>query len=479
MWKLAIEDDQGHKTVVNLVRDTYTVGRAQDNTVRLTERNISRRHAVIRRENEEWVLEDQASYNGCYVNGVRIAGPRPLEHGDLVQLGDYRLELISEESLAQLQANPHAVTSPQLPRSQTLTGQPDRLVMVVGPTPGVEYPLVGQNLVIGRGEECDISINHSSVSRIHAEIHTLTDGRYEIVDRGSANGVRVNGVELQRWVLDARDKVELGDIVLKFIPAGMIYRPGAEESQTITSNGSIAPLDAGASAGISSTTKLAAVAAALVVAALILGVVAFGSGQGQPQAGSSAVAAADTPDEMAAILAEARSALHRGDIEGAHTRITTGIPEGSNARESEAFREIESAWADSVLARAALATDVAAKRELLDRVARATTVDSERRKRAVDMIAQLDSGAIAVTELDKTPPATSAKPKLRKDDPSALAEVPASPKVIEEAMSGDRAKQQAAKDALKAKCANVCSDQERRTLRALCRSFGDVSCSTF
>ena len=57
MWKLAIEDDQGHRTVVNLVRDEYTVGRAQENTVRLTERNISRHHAVLRRNGAGWVVE--------------------------------------------------------------------------------------------------------------------------------------------------------------------------------------------------------------------------------------------------------------------------------------------------------------------------------------------------------------------------------------------------------------------------------------
>src|SRR5688572_27281893 len=94
MWKLSIEDDQGNKTVVNLVRDEYSVGRAEENTVRLTERNISRRHAKLKRNGVGWLLEDMASYNGCFVNGVRVAEPQRLEHGDLVQLGDYRLEIL-------------------------------------------------------------------------------------------------------------------------------------------------------------------------------------------------------------------------------------------------------------------------------------------------------------------------------------------------------------------------------------------------
>src|SRR5690606_32669635 len=118
-------------------------------------------------------------------------------------------------------------------RRDTLVNQPDRFVMVVGPAPGTEYPLISGRMIIGRGEECDISINHASVSRVHAEVHAIGDGRYELIDKGSANGVRVNAVELQRALIDARDNIELGDVVLKYVPAGDIYVPGADESQRL------------------------------------------------------------------------------------------------------------------------------------------------------------------------------------------------------------------------------------------------------
>ena len=96
MWKLCVEDDQTNKTAVALVRDEYSLGRAEDNAVRLTERNISRKHAVLKRNGSGWLLEDLNSYNGCYVNGVRVSGVHKLEHADLVQLGDYRLEVSDE-----------------------------------------------------------------------------------------------------------------------------------------------------------------------------------------------------------------------------------------------------------------------------------------------------------------------------------------------------------------------------------------------
>src|SRR5690606_2358564 len=98
-WKLSIEDDQGQQTVVNLVRDEYSIGRAEANTIRLTERNVSRSHALLHRQRDQWFLEDLQSYNGVYVNGVRIGGRQELAHGDLVQIGDYRIEL-TDEALA-------------------------------------------------------------------------------------------------------------------------------------------------------------------------------------------------------------------------------------------------------------------------------------------------------------------------------------------------------------------------------------------
>ena len=101
MWKLVIEDDEGKRTVVPLTRDDYTIGRKEGNTIRLTERNVSRAHAKIRKltngaapaERAHYLLEDQQSYNGVYVNGIRVAQTQELGHGDLVQIGDYRIVL--------------------------------------------------------------------------------------------------------------------------------------------------------------------------------------------------------------------------------------------------------------------------------------------------------------------------------------------------------------------------------------------------
>jgi len=68
MFKLVIQDDEGKTTVVPLIRDEITIGRKEGNTIRLTERNVSRRHARILRSNNEVQIEDLGSYNGIRVN---------------------------------------------------------------------------------------------------------------------------------------------------------------------------------------------------------------------------------------------------------------------------------------------------------------------------------------------------------------------------------------------------------------------------
>lgn len=59
------------------------------------------------------------------------------------------------------------------------------------------YDLIGPNLVIGRGEACEICIEAGLLSRQHAQVEVL-DGRCLIEDLGSTNGTFVNGTRIVR-----------------------------------------------------------------------------------------------------------------------------------------------------------------------------------------------------------------------------------------------------------------------------------------
>src|SRR5262245_29798365 len=54
---------------------------------------------------------------------------------------------------------------------------------------------VGQTLVVGRGDDCDVQIVHAALSRRHLAIHVGTTPSVE--DLGSMNGTQLGGVTLR------------------------------------------------------------------------------------------------------------------------------------------------------------------------------------------------------------------------------------------------------------------------------------------
>jgi pSer/pThr/pTyr-binding forkhead associated (FHA) protein len=207
MYKLLISDDEGHATVVPLLRDEITIGREEGNTIRLTERNVSRNHARLLKRNGSYIVEDLGSYNGVTVNGERIDAKAELASGDQLGIGDYGLAFQSD-----VIATANTMPSPK-PKSQP----PPRLVVLSEPAAGAEFTLTKPALRIGRDERLDIWINHKSISHEHVEVQ-VTDGKVTVFDLESANGIRVNGVNVSRAILEAGDVLELGEVRFRFVP---------------------------------------------------------------------------------------------------------------------------------------------------------------------------------------------------------------------------------------------------------------------
>lgn len=78
-----------------------------------------------------------------------------------------------------------------------------------------EYSLSREENLIGRGEECDIVIPHSSVSRQHARIKKLKPG-YVIFDLQSKNGTYVNGRQTTENLLKEGMTVRIGEVEFVF-----------------------------------------------------------------------------------------------------------------------------------------------------------------------------------------------------------------------------------------------------------------------
>jgi pSer/pThr/pTyr-binding forkhead associated (FHA) protein len=526
MWKLTIEDDEGKRTALPLARDEYTIGRAEENTVRLTERNISRRHALLRRSGNQWLLIDCVSSNGSYVNGTRHVGEHLLAPGDVVQFGDYRLEFSDEDATART-AGANVAT---LPGAGAAAAKPDRLVVVIGPEPGEEFVIRSAQVTIGRAPELDVCLAHTSVSRVHAEIHALGSGRYEVLDRGSANGVRVNGSLLKRGLLEAGDFIELGEVKLKFVGAGQAYRPGPEamrlssppeaiEADTVrpppashsvfgtTSSIEAAAEEPGVRPRSGRLWMLGAAGAIIGVAALFfytrnLRPPATPAGSPTPSA-TQAVHPA-SPDPARQALDEIEELAAQGNLDAAHQRIAVEVSSFPSLADAPEVREIESRWADAVLTRAGKERNIAARRTLLSSVAQATTVDAGRRRTAADKLKEADFVGTDVQELPKvrapspgpTPapasaselPSKMSRPFLAADPWSSPAPTPtrassaataldgSSSKATDLALQGRDGESKARAQLEPRVWSGRASPDEIRMLRAICKHMGDRVC---
>lgn len=249
MYKLIIEDDEGKTTVVPLIRDEISIGRKEGNTIRLTERNVSRRHAKLIKQTDQnypengavaVFIEDLESYNGIKVNGNRISGRVAVAEGDRIQIGDYVLGLKVEgqavskpkpevesskeedEDDAEADAPTQQIDVSGLPPEGEINrvkSDPGRVVCVSTNFARQEFVLDKPVMVIGRTDDNDIVINHRSISRHHARI-VEENGRYKVIDMQSANGVRVNGEEYGSVELRKADYIDLGHVRLRFIAPG-------------------------------------------------------------------------------------------------------------------------------------------------------------------------------------------------------------------------------------------------------------------
>jgi pSer/pThr/pTyr-binding forkhead associated (FHA) protein/tetratricopeptide (TPR) repeat protein len=275
MYKLVIEDDEGKTTVVPIIRDEITIGRKEGNTIRLTERNVSRRHARLIKEGESLHIEEIESRYGTRHNGEKLDSRRPFREGDVVMIGDYRLSIQIDRSAAR-KAQQGGSPNPEATQTEMAAIEDDeeipipeagKLVVISSNYAGREYRLTRKEMVIGRTEG-DVRIDHRSISRNHAKI--VRDGdRYKIVDLRSSNGVRVNGEEYRSVHLKKGDVIELGHVRFRYVEAGEVFH-FVPDRNTYNDPSPAGPAQPGGGMG-----KIIAVGAILAVFLVVLGVVGF------------------------------------------------------------------------------------------------------------------------------------------------------------------------------------------------------------
>jgi len=145
--------------------------------------------------------------------GVRVAG-RPLSPGTrrLLRSGE-RAELHGAALVLELAApRPGTRVAASALLRDAAAGAPPmagaHLIVLSGPAAGARHPLLADQ-TLGRGRAATITIPDAHASRVHARIRVGPAGA-TVEDLGSKNGVRVNGVRIDRGLCPLRPGDELG-----------------------------------------------------------------------------------------------------------------------------------------------------------------------------------------------------------------------------------------------------------------------------
>jgi ABC-type multidrug transport system ATPase subunit/pSer/pThr/pTyr-binding forkhead associated (FHA) protein len=196
---------------------------------------VSRRHAEIRRVDNQFAVVDLKSFNGTLVNGQRISGTTSLFDKDQIQLGTGGplLRVIDPgHPVASRAAQPGARATPQPIPSEfgqiAAMARRQTIVSSTGSLPPQTLPGAGQSqllarvafdnraqLSVGRAGDNDIRLDGLQISNHHARF-ARNNGNVVVEDAGSTNGVYINGQRISgRQTVQHSDVIQIGPFVLQ------------------------------------------------------------------------------------------------------------------------------------------------------------------------------------------------------------------------------------------------------------------------
>ena len=98
MGKLTLQKDGSLIRQIGIQNDLTTIGRSEKCDLPVDNPGVSRIHCQIQyKENTRtYVLHDNGSSNGTFINGVKIPGQQLLKNGDSINLGKYTVTFETE-----------------------------------------------------------------------------------------------------------------------------------------------------------------------------------------------------------------------------------------------------------------------------------------------------------------------------------------------------------------------------------------------
>lgn len=182
-----------------------TIGRASENNMVIEDRGVSRNHAVLKAQEDSFVLVDLGSAGGTRVGETKLDG-RSLKTGETISVGQTTLRLVEVEGNDDAdQGTMSGATMVAQPGS----GSGGVLIAQSGPDAGKSYSLAQGDNIIGRESDCSVMLTDGSVSRRHAMIRKVED-RFIVFDLGSRTGTKVENATLTGHRLSMGETIKMG-----------------------------------------------------------------------------------------------------------------------------------------------------------------------------------------------------------------------------------------------------------------------------
>lgn len=201
-----------------LDKQIFTVGRSEKCDLILTGENISRCHAILKQEGDAIFVHDQ-SRHGTGLNGQTIGVAQKLKHKDKIEIAEWRLELLENNSQPTTD-DPVEITKSMLDMGHTKLIRFDAvdkqvkifkpMLLITEPCGRLSHKAFRKELVVaGSAPDCDVVLSDDCVSRHHV--------RFEVTHRGllcrdldSTNGTWVDGARVVEKILGDQDEVKIG-----------------------------------------------------------------------------------------------------------------------------------------------------------------------------------------------------------------------------------------------------------------------------
>ena len=200
---------------------------------------VSRRHAEIRKADQQFTLVDLKSFNGTLVNNQRITDSVQLFDGDEIQLGAGGpiLKLVDpahpEPSRRLIQPGAPSPSQQDIPSAFGQIAAMAQRQTIVSTSGSLQPPAAaaaqaGQpqllarlsfetkpQLTVGRAPDNDLRLDGLQISNHHARF-ARQNGNVTVEDAGSTNGVYVNGERISgRRAVQLSDVIQIGPFVLQ------------------------------------------------------------------------------------------------------------------------------------------------------------------------------------------------------------------------------------------------------------------------